>query len=81
MCTTLDQVYIRARATQIRVSPINTTVKILALLTTQARSFESKLLNQDHMTPELYKFKNKEGGLVVLYCNEEKEACHVSLLL
>lgn len=44
----------------------------------QARSFEGKLLNQDHMTPELYMYKNKEGGLVVLYCNDEREACHVS---
>lgn len=32
------------------------------------------------MTPELYTYKNKEGGLVVLYSNDEKEACHVSLI-
>ncbi|CAN0425933.1 unnamed protein product, partial [Hapterophycus canaliculatus] len=42
----------------------------------QARSFEAKLLNQDRMTPELYMYKNREGGLVVLYSNDDAEACH-----
>ncbi|CAN0166151.1 unnamed protein product, partial [Laminaria digitata] len=45
---------------------------------TQARSFEAKLLNQDRMTPELYTYKNRAGGLVILYSNDESEACHVS---
>lgn len=29
------------------------------------------------MTQELYTYKNKEGGLVVLYSNDDREACHV----
>lgn len=44
----------------------------------QARSFEAKLLNQDRMTAELHTYKNREGGLVVLYSNDDAEACHVS---
>ncbi|CAN0249162.1 unnamed protein product, partial [Pylaiella littoralis] len=44
----------------------------------QARSFEAKLLNQDRMTPELYMYKNREGGLVVLYSNDDAGACHAA---
>ena len=51
-----------------------------SLCVRQARSFEAKLLNQDRMTPELYTYKNKAGGLVILYSNDESEACHVSFL-
>lgn len=29
------------------------------------------------MTPELYMYKNRDGGLVVLYSNDDAEACHV----
>ena len=30
------------------------------------------------MTAELHGYKNREGGLVVLYSNDDAEACHVS---
>lgn len=29
------------------------------------------------MTPELYMYKNREGGLIVLYSNDDAEACQV----
>ncbi|CAM9279493.1 unnamed protein product, partial [Ectocarpus sp. 12 AP-2014] len=47
----------------------------------QARSFEAKLLNQDRMTPELYMYKNREGGLVILYSNDDADACHAARTL
>eukprot|EP00903_Cladosiphon_okamuranus_P010426 g9862.t1 len=47
----------------------------------QARSFEAKLLNQDRMTAELHTYKNREGGLVVLYANDDAEACHAARTL
>eukprot|EP00752_Nemacystus_decipiens_P008894 g7939.t1 len=47
----------------------------------QARSFEAKLLNQDRMTAELHTYKNREGGLVVLYSNDDAEACQAARTL
>ncbi|CAM9255131.1 unnamed protein product, partial [Discosporangium mesarthrocarpum] len=47
----------------------------------QARCFEAKLLNQDRMTPELYRYRNKEGGLIILYGNDERIACKATTTL
>ncbi|CAM9727462.1 unnamed protein product, partial [Choristocarpus tenellus] len=47
----------------------------------QARGFEAKLLNQDRMTSELYRYKNKEGGLIILYGEEERVACQAATTL
>lgn len=30
------------------------------------------------MTPELHTYRNKDGGLIVLYSSDDKDACHVS---
>ncbi len=38
----------------------------------QARSFPYMLLNRDQMHPEVFKFKNKEEHLIIVYCDDEK---------
>ncbi|KAG5189748.1 Rhodanese-like domain-containing protein [Tribonema minus] len=47
----------------------------------QARSFPIVMLNQDRMTAELFKFKNREGTLIVLYEDEERLACQAAQTL
>lgn len=37
-----------------------------------ARSFPNAQLRRDHLHPDVYKFKNKEEHLVIVYCNDEK---------
>ncbi|RYG70437.1 rhodanese-like domain-containing protein [archaeon] len=38
----------------------------------QARSFPDTLLRRDQYHPEIYRFRNKEEHLIILYCNDEK---------
>eukprot|EP01031_Cornospumella_fuschlensis_P033754 gene33754-40843_t len=38
----------------------------------QARSFPDMLLRRDQYHPEIYRFRNKEEHLIILYCNDEK---------
>lgn len=38
----------------------------------QARSFPQALLNRDQMHPEIYKFRNKEERLIIIYCDDER---------
>jgi rhodanese-related sulfurtransferase len=37
----------------------------------QARSFPHMLLRRDQYHPEVYKFRNKEESMIVLYCDDE----------
>mmetsp|Transcript_3254 Transcript_3254/g.5046 ORF Transcript_3254/g.5046 Transcript_3254/m.5046 type:complete len:298 (-) Transcript_3254:30-923(-) len=43
----------------------------------QSRNFPAVYMNQDRTLPELYRFKNRAGTLIILYSNEEKLACKV----
>lgn len=40
----------------------------------QARSFPASMLRQDKMIPELYSFKNKEGTLIIMYDDNERNS-------
>eukprot|EP00953_Heterococcus_sp_UTEX-ZZ885_P034280 17771-Heterococcus_DN1.PRE.1 len=48
---------------------------------TQARSFPVVLLNQDRMTAELFRYRNKDGCLIILYDDEERAAVHAAQTL
>lgn len=38
----------------------------------QARSFPFALLRRDQMHPDIYKFRNKEESLIIVYCDDER---------
>jgi centrosomal protein CEP41 len=38
----------------------------------QARNFPAVLLNQDKMTSEVFRYKNLEHSLIILYCEDER---------
>ena len=38
----------------------------------EAYSFPLMLLNQDKTIPELFRFKNKEGKMIIVYTNDER---------
>ena len=38
----------------------------------QAKSFPSAYLKRDQLHPEVYRFKNKEDSLIILYCDDER---------
>lgn len=38
----------------------------------QSRNFPFALLRRDQMHPEIFKFKNKEEHLIILYCDDER---------
>ncbi len=44
----------------------------------QARSFPEVLLNQDKSIAELRQYRDKEGSLIVIYAEKEREACRVA---
>lgn len=48
---------------------------------TQARSFPAVLLNQDRMPPEVFRYKNREGNLIILYEDMERIACDAAATL
>jgi centrosomal protein CEP41 len=33
------------------------------------------------MTPELYRFKNREGKLIIVYMNDERKGCAIANLM
>ena len=39
-----------------------------------AINFPVMMLNQDRITPELYKFKNREDTLIIVYCDDESKS-------
>ena len=46
----------------------------------QARSYPYTMMRRDQAHPEVYNFKNKEGCLIVMYCDDERissEAAHL----
>lgn len=44
----------------------------------QARPFPATLLNQDRITPEIHRFRNRESSLIVLYAWDERAAAEAA---
>ena len=38
----------------------------------QARNYSFTAMRRDQMHPEIYQFKNKEGAMIILYCDDER---------
>eukprot|EP01041_Mallomonas_annulata_P002053 gene2053-4008_t len=47
----------------------------------QARNYPFTMMRQDKIHPELYNFRNKEGQLIILYCNDEIMSLEAAKLL
>ena len=44
----------------------------------QARPFPATLLNQDRITPEIHRFRNRESSLIVIYAWDERAAAEAA---
>ena len=47
----------------------------------QARNYAYTTMRRDQVHPELYNFRNKEGHLIILYCDDEKISLDAAKLL
>jgi centrosomal protein CEP41 len=47
----------------------------------QARSYPYTMMRRDQIHPEIYSFKNKEGRLIIMYCDDERISVDAAHLL
>ena len=47
----------------------------------QARSYPFVMMRRDQVIPEVFNFKNKEGCLIVMYCEDERTSAEAAHLL
>ena len=47
----------------------------------EALSYPAGKIAQDKMTPELYRFKNRENKLIIVYMNDERKGCQAANLM
>lgn len=47
----------------------------------QSRSYPYAMMRRDYTHPELYNFRNKEGMLIIMYCDDEKISTEAAFVL